>query len=229
MTDRPAKEKARKRNALVHGLYARDIVLPWDCEEDFERLHRDLKMEFNPSGRAEEEAVLDLAVAHWNKQTLWRMRQSAVLKDPFASDIVETGRKSWRGVRKHLRTNSRGPVDIAESIFAGLRAEAQRVQREVEQTSDREKIKILEDKMGTCVRLLADHAAPFLELMTHMPNAEKSFENAYAPESLEKLFRLEAALDARIAKILARLVGLKEFKRTPAGAGAPRLEVRSSS
>ena len=50
------------------------------------------------------------------------------------------------------------------------------------------------------------------------PNAEQAFDKAYAPESMEKLVRLEAALDARIAKVLARLVGLKEFKRTPAGA-----------
>jgi hypothetical protein len=33
--------------------------------------------------------------------------------------------------------------------------------------------------------------------------------------------RLEAALDTRIAKVLARLVGLKEFKRTPAGGEPP--------
>ena len=35
--------------------------------------------------------------------------------------------------------------------------------------------------------------------------------------------RLEAAIDARIAKVMGRLVGLKEFKRTPAGGGAARI------
>ena len=79
--------------------------------------------------------------------------------------------------------------------------------------------------MGACLRLLADHAAPFLLLVTQAPNAEKAFDNAYAPESMEKMVRLEAALDARIAKILARLVGLKEYKRTPAGGAAAQLEV----
>ena len=60
---------------------------------------------------------------------------------------------------------------------------------------------------------------PALSLITKFPNAEKAFDNAHAPESIEKLIRLEATLDARIAKILARLVGIKEFKRTPAGGG----------
>jgi hypothetical protein len=49
----------------------------------------------------------------------------------------------------------------------------------------------------------------------------------YAPESMEKLVRLDAALDARIAKVLARLVGLKEFKRTPAAAATNLLPAPS--
>src|SRR5215469_5037466 len=94
----------RSRNALVHGLYAKDVLFPWDCKEGFEKLHEDLKVEFSPHGRAEEEAVLDLAMLHRQKHTLWRMRQVAVLKDPFTADILETERKSWSGIRKSLRS-----------------------------------------------------------------------------------------------------------------------------
>jgi hypothetical protein len=54
-----------------------------------------------------------------------------------------------------------------------------------------------------------------------VPDAEQAFDAAYATESMEKMVRLEAALDTRIAKVLARLVGLKEFKRTPAGGEPP--------
>ena len=91
-------------NALVHGLYAKDVLLPWDRRDDFEKLHADLKAEFFPRGRAEEEAVLDLHIFHWNKQTVWRMRQTAVLKDPFTLDILQTNGKSWSKIRKRLRS-----------------------------------------------------------------------------------------------------------------------------
>jgi hypothetical protein len=50
-----------------------------------------------------------------------------------------------------------------------------------------------------------------------MPNAERAFDNFYSPEHMERIVHLEAAVDARISKVLARLVALKEFKRTPAG------------
>ena len=55
------------------------------------------------------------------------------------------------------------------------------------------------------------------------PNAEKAFDNVYSPESMEKIVRLEAAIDARIAKVMGRLVALKEFKRTPAGGAAVQM------
>ena len=64
------KKRPRNRNALVHGLYAKDVLLPWDSKEDFERLHEDLKAEFCPNGRDEEEAVLHLTFLHWDRQTL---------------------------------------------------------------------------------------------------------------------------------------------------------------
>jgi hypothetical protein len=34
------------RNALLHGLYAKDVLLPWDSKEDFLKLHEDLKAVF---------------------------------------------------------------------------------------------------------------------------------------------------------------------------------------
>jgi len=38
-------------------------------------------------------------------------------------------------------------------------------------------------------------------------------EQAYHPDYLEKLVRLEASIDARIDKLLQRLTSLKEYKR----------------
>ena len=73
--------------------------------------------------------------------------------------------------------------------------------------------------MSALVGNLNKYALPLLERLRQGPSAEQAFENAYAIEDLEKIIRLEAAIDARI-KVLARLVGLKEFKRTPAGGGS---------
>jgi hypothetical protein len=228
MSDTTAK-RPRSRNALVHGLYARDVLLPWDSKEDFEKLHEDLKAEFSPHGRAEEEAVLDLAFLHWHKQTLWRMWPIAVIKDQFTPDIVETERKSWSGIRKSLRAAANDQRTLVGALESGtaaqLLAQITRLQKQMYATSDTEEVKRVEEKMFALLRALNDYVFPLLERLRQGPNAEQAFDKAYSVDSLEKVIRLEAALDARIGKVLARLVGLKEFKRTPA-AGAAAMELR---
>ena len=66
------KKKPRSQNALVHGLYAKDVLLPWDSKADFKKLHAALITEFHPCGRAEEETVHDLALLLTTKQIFTR-------------------------------------------------------------------------------------------------------------------------------------------------------------
>jgi hypothetical protein len=226
MNDAP-KKKRRNDNALQHGLYVdpRQFLLPWDSRKDFERLHADLIAELSPHGRAEEEAVLDLAMLHYQKHTIWRMRQSAVLRDPFTQDIQETKAKSWGKIRTRLRAAAKAMRTLqgmAEAGIAELQSQMQRMERKLEKASDREEVKILEERIAANRRLYAEQAVSLVQTLNAGPNAEQAFDKAYVPECMENLVRLEAAIDARIAKVLGRLVALKEFKRTPAGgAGAP--------
>jgi hypothetical protein len=149
----PTPKQSRGRNALVHGLYAKDVLLPWDCKEDFEKLHQDLKAEFSPRGRAEDEAILDLADLHWQKRTLWRMRQVAVLKDPFTKDIIETRRKSWSGIRKRLRSaahDQRTLLGTVEAELAEMASQVRRLQKDLDTASDREVVELTEQKLDAC-------------------------------------------------------------------------------
>ena len=222
MNDKETKQP-RSANALVHGLYARDVVLPWDSREDFEKLHQDLRAEFSPRGRSEEETILDLTFLYWQKRTLWRMRQAAVLKDPFTADIVQTKGKSWSKIRKGLReaaNDHRTLLGTVEAEHVKMLTRAKRLEKEMDAASDPHEVKLLEEKLNALHRTAAEHVLPLIEKLWKLPNAEQAFDNVYSPENLEKIVRLEAAVDARISKVLGRLVALKEFKRTPAG-GAP--------
>src|SRR5262245_14138697 len=129
------KKTPHNRNALVHGLYARDVLLPWDSREEFERLPQDLRAEFSSRGRSEDETILDLAFLYWQKRTLWRMRQVAVLKDPFTVDIVQTKGKSWSKIRRGLReaaNDHRTLLGSVEATHAKLRSQVKRLQKEME-------------------------------------------------------------------------------------------------
>jgi hypothetical protein len=214
------------QNALVHGVYAKDILLPWDSRDDFMQLHEELKREWAPNGPSEEEAVLDLAVLYWRKRTVWRLCKSKVLADPYTQDIVELKAISWTAIRKGLRDaakDQRSLLAIATRHVKKVGADLRIFQNQLSESSTEEEVKTFEAKVNACVAGIANGQA-LVEVLRAVPDAEQSFDKAHAPESLEKVTRLEAAIDARIAKVLNRLVALKEFKRTPAGGSAGYLD-----
>jgi hypothetical protein len=128
MPDKLQKNVSRT-NALLHGLYAKDVLLPWDSKEDFLRLLQELTDEFFPNGRAEEETVLDLAFLHWQKRTLRRLWQSEVLRDKFTDDIVQTEAKSWSEIRKRLRAAARDERTLLGTIEDTVTKSVSEVQR----------------------------------------------------------------------------------------------------
>lgn len=75
--------KSRKKNALTHGIYGKDILLPWESREEFEKLLAELRDEFQPSGRMENEIVFDVAHLRWQKYRVHQMWIAAAYADPL--------------------------------------------------------------------------------------------------------------------------------------------------
>jgi hypothetical protein len=192
----------------------------WDDREEFAALHSALKQEFFPSGQSEEECVFDLAQLHWQKRTLWRLRTAAVLRDRFTNEIVATEKKSWSGIRRTLRENAREEgrlVRKMENSVANAIAEVQRLGKKLAKDMPWEEVEKFTPLLCASIELASNSLLPLLEQVRQLPDAEGAFDKNYLPDALEKNVRLEALIDARISKVLARLVALKEFKRTPAG------------
>jgi hypothetical protein len=210
----------KKAGFIVHGLYAKDVLLPWDDRDEFAALHGELKKELFPSGVSEAECVLDLAQLYWQKHTLWRLRTATVVRDRFTDEIVAMERKSWAGIRRGLREKAREEqslVETMEASLADLVANAKRLGKKMAKgTSSPEEVDKLTPLLRAGIKLVK-RLRPLLEQVQQLPDAGGAFDRNYLPEALEKVVRLEAMIDARITKVLARLVALKEFKRTPAG------------
>jgi hypothetical protein len=209
-----------KRGHLLHGLYARDILLPWEDPEEFLKLHDSIKNEYFPAGATEDECVLDLALAHWQKRTLARLRTATVLRDPFSQEILATRKKSWSGIRKSLRKTAKqeqAAKKAMEDTFINAFSSLSRLAKKMTNDARSEHVEKLQPSLDKGLQLIRSTVLPMLREVQKIPNSEGALEKNYLPDDLEKVVRLEAMIDSRISKILARLVGIKEFKRTPAG------------
>jgi hypothetical protein len=218
--DRSESKKAlvkSKQTVRIRGVSVRDVVLPWESKDEFEQLHQELTAELSPHGRMEEDIVLDVAILRMRKYRLLKMKRVAELKDPFFIELMESGKKSWSGVRKYLRAQDKAGKTISGAISNAL-SELIDVGKELahEQKSkgmEKEEVERTEQKLGGIMKVVSEQVVPLLHAVDAGPSAQKSFEQAYLPEYNDRILKYEAALDSRIDKLLGRLVNLKEYKR----------------
>jgi hypothetical protein len=223
-SDKP-KNKKSKQIPRIRGVSVSDLVLPWDSKDEFERLHRDLTTEFSPHGRMEQDTVLDLAIMRWRKYQLAKWRRTAALKDPFFIELMESGRKSWSGIRKYLLEQDQDGKTIRgnlSNLFSELAGAVKKELAQDQEGMEKEEFEGREQRVSDITKAMSEHLIPMLQAIDAGPSAEKTFEQACSPESLERLLKCEAAIDSRIDKLLARLVHLKEYKPLY-GAHAPVL------
>jgi hypothetical protein len=232
----PATE-SRTKNALIHGIYGKDILLPWESREDFEELLADLQDEFQPRGRMENEIVFDVAHLRLQKDRVHQMCIAAAHADPFVSDLVKAGQKSWAGIRKHLKSTAqdeRMMSELRNQLFLEQTAEAAETIAELIETGkvadSATKTSETRKRDANAVRImLKDFTVPLIGAFKDRPKAEDSLRRTYSPEYLEPIIRLEAMIDARIDKALGRLVSLKEYKRVAATYSPPLVSTDAST
>jgi hypothetical protein len=195
------------------------------------QLHAELRAEWFPEGRSQEEVVLDLGNLHWQKRTVMRLRKAVLLKDPYVADIVRTKKKSWAGIRNGLRKQARKEKKALNEVESDLARLLTAMVHDMDRLGDQleapeqSTVEVLARKLDSLVLAMHEEVLPMINELRNGAGAKESFANAYVPEALMKLISLEAAIDARINKAVGRLIALKEYKRTPAGAApsVPRL------
>jgi hypothetical protein len=220
-TDRDSKhstgtnKKRKSKNALVHGIYARDIIMPWESREEFEQLHAALCVEFNPDGQMEKETVLDLACLRWHKQRVRQMWHAATYSDPFTIELVQSGKKSWSGIRRHLRRETKGVqtiIDALHNLYMQVADQARKVGDGLTEERENVDIESAQRQIDSLLSTVTRHVMPLIRDLQSGPNAERTLGKAYSPEYLEPILRIDAAIDARIDKTLGRLANLKAYK-----------------
>jgi hypothetical protein len=116
------------KNALSHGVYAQDLVLPWESEQDFVDLHKALRDELEPDGPAEEEAVLGVAGLYWKKRRLTIGSQLAYRRHPDAAALSKAGESGWSGIGEYLQPTSGKLGSVSDALRSMAKSHASTLQ-----------------------------------------------------------------------------------------------------
>src|SRR5262249_19915632 len=186
-----------------------------------------LKEEGLPRGRQEMETVLALARVNFLKHRLMRSTQIVFRSDPFAVEAERAGAKSWSDIsalmEKHATEQDVFLQDI-KSVSQALKTEMNTVMSAMTAVDkDSGEIRRSVEKMLVDFKLLYQKLHDRLKEKNpdvSDPNHRKAYidrprtlaEQAYHPEYIEKLIKLEASIDTRIDKLLQRLVTLQEYR-----------------
>ena len=95
--------KKSNKNAISHGVYASDIVMPWEQREDFDALLQGFRLDFKPCGAIEDDIVVGIAVLSWKRRRINRMEQLAFLQSSLGADLETIDKRSVSGIRSSLK------------------------------------------------------------------------------------------------------------------------------
>jgi hypothetical protein len=70
-----SKKRAKNQNALKHGAYSRQVILPGEKKGDYEAFRKAHYDEWTPDGVTEEYVVDDLCRLRWQKQRMEQYNQ----------------------------------------------------------------------------------------------------------------------------------------------------------
>jgi hypothetical protein len=231
------------KNALSHGAYAQDFVLPWENEQDFVDFHKGLRNELEPDGPSEEEVVLGIAGLYWKKRRLTIGSQIAYRRHRNAAALTKAGERGWSGVGEYLESTLSKMETVRDAVGSMAKTQVKAVQtslakatetmarlesspeanekldgygearKEAQIAREKEKLEVLRGLTNAMTDIGAGVVVPALKMLENQDVEEGIAERIFRPDVIEREVKVGALIDRQIEKGLAQLVHLKEYKR----------------
>lgn len=204
----------KSKNALMHGVYTNDVILPWESAKEFYALLKETRDDLQPDGMLEDQIVESIAKLFWKKRRVDWFLQHALLQGRFADEAEKSEKRSVEGVRAHL--------DVERLRF---RRKNEKQNAAVAQLSEAmtEFVKTLNSddtpplgKLGANMRYVLDTLDELESTIAEGAKAgsdENLFDVGPSLDALSKAIEMEARLDGLIDKALQRLIIAKEYRK----------------
>lgn len=223
---KPAPNPSRK--ALTHGVYASDIVLPWESEDDLMELVREAREQLYPETPFQDGVVVDIAILRFKKRRLRVSTTIGYRRDPLSEKLraaAETG--GTEALAEHFT----GRIVNGRTAFETMQQSKLRYGESVSRLSDMLMNTIQKIDDGTlareegnskieAIKLMLTSISHDREMMINASTALRLYEDEdsvvarpYRTAEIERELKLETVIDKQIEKKIQSLVTLKEYDR----------------
>jgi hypothetical protein len=200
-----ARKPGGKNNGITHGACAKDLLLPGECPEEFELLHRGLIEDWNPTGTLENEIVLDLAQYFWQKRRVERFYHEEAMDSRFQNAEMRLVIYLADGLDQAETLEQATPyISKLPELYKGW------IEQEVPRSKfgdDKSWLKCLKRR----IRAFAMQNERFARATLHLTG--KTHRSANLRELTAKKIAVQERLDAGIDRAIKRLAQLKTFKQ----------------
>ena len=198
----------KSKNAMRHGAWSADCVLPGESADEFFELVNSLFKDFAPTTTIEEEIVRDLAATTWKKRRANIYLQLALLQTSAVNEIEESEQRTVKGIQRHLnrkRCNEGGNADAVAEFSESIDS----LEEAVRTTKSH-------GKVGASLRSVRhqfkENLEPLLKHESENEHGLRTCDFAPAIDALNKAIDLEARLNSQIEKAIKRFVLAREFQ-----------------
>jgi hypothetical protein len=211
---RRTRKFGRSKNALTHGAYASDVVLPGEDRAAFFDLLRSVRKQFCPLSALEDAEVFALAGLQWKKLRVDRFMQLRLMNTELARKLEAGGKHSAGGIHRVLDHNRRAYLEDGEEdrSIAKLMKELLR-QRKTADPKDQKMI-------DACVDILTEIQQMKEESVRRA--AANDSDASTALKLIEEAAKIQDLLDSQIDRKIKRIIVLKEYDRMY-GQSTPKL------
>jgi hypothetical protein len=202
-----ARKPGGKNNAVTHGAYAEDLILPGESVREFKLLHRGLIEEWKPVGTLEEHTVLTLAQYIWQKRRVDRSyyREASWAQEHPQEEVVDYT------LRRKMLDKVQTMQDLTEITDQLPEFYKKWMELEVPRSKFKDEKSWIESLKSGILDTLVQH-----KLVIVLQVQSREFQAVKAAEVLEltaKKIALDEWLDNGIDKAVRRLAQLKTFKQ----------------
>jgi hypothetical protein len=201
-------KKDRSKNALKHGAFSRELILPGESRKDYERLLAELEAEYSPSGPSETYLVNHLASLLWRERRLQVYRQ-AMLEQRVRTIESNNAARHRRGALKLLAPQLAAATTAkeVEAILASRYFTPAAITSDVPQPPP--------DQEANWGPAIAEHLNK-MEIAKQLHGIDAfthALDYALDPLEMEREILQENRLHEEVDKTIKRLAQVKAYKR----------------